>query len=98
VRRESLLFCESGNVGLIWLVVFIGVFTTVVAYLFTYQVVNVYLYEGFVGAAPANVSASYFGVASLVRVVYKIFPWIIIIGLILWGFLASQKEEFEEGF
>lgn len=97
-HNNNIIMDDSGNVGLIWLVVFIGVFTTIVAYLFTYQVVNVYMYEGFMDAAPSNAPPAYFDVASLVRVVYNIFPWILIIGLLIWGFLASQREEYEEGF
>jgi len=73
-------------------------FTVVVVYALTYGVVCVTLYDLAVTMAPVNTEAGYFNVLNLVRMVYNIFVWILIFGILIWAYLSSQRKEFETGY
>lgn len=87
-----------GNIGGVWITVAILIFTVVVVYALTYGLVCTTLYNLAVTMAPADTASGYFNVIGLVRMVYNVVPWIMIIGILLWGFLSSQREEYETGY
>jgi hypothetical protein len=92
-----LLQDESAVVN-VWITVVILLFTIVTVYVLTYGVVCVTLFNAAISMAPLNADAGYFNVLNLIRTVYNIFPWIMCFGVILWGYLNSQRKEYERGY
>ena len=89
---------ERANISSVWITALIMLFTIITVYVLTYGVVCVTLYNLAVSMAPVNTEAGYFNVIGLVRMVYNIFVWIMIFGVLLWAYLSSQRKEYELGY
>ena len=89
---------ERGSLVSTWTTALIMIFTVVVVYALTYNMVCTTLYNLAITMAPVNTEAGYFNVLKLVRMVYNIFPWILIFGILIWSYLSSQRREFETGY
>ena len=89
---------ERANITATWVTALIMLFTIITVYVLTYGVVCVTLYNLAVSMAPVNTEAGYFAVLNLVRMVYNIFVWIMIFGVLIWAYLSSQRREFETGY
>ena len=89
---------ERANIAGVWITALIMLFTIITVYVLTYGVVCVTLYNLAVTMAPVNTEAGYFNVIGLVRMVYNIFVWIMIFGVLIWAYLSSQKKEYELGY
>ena len=88
---------ENGYVN-VWVTVVSMLSIIVISYTLTYNVVCIQLYDMATSLAPLNVEAGYFNTLLLVKTVYNIFPWLLCFGVIIWGFLSSQRKEYETGY
>ncbi len=93
----SLTQNENGYVT-VWVTVVVMLCVIIMSYTLTYNVVCIQLYNMAANMAPLNVEAGYFNAMRLIKMVYNIFPWMLSFGVIIWGFLSSQRREYETGY
>lgn len=97
-KKRSLWGDTQGTIVNVWISALVMLFIIIIVYVMTYGVVCVTLYNLAVAMAPVNTEAGYFGVLGLVRMVYNIFVWILIFGVLIWAYLSSQPKEYETGY
>lgn len=95
---KELIKDKRGSIVNVWISALVMLFIIIIVYVMTYTIVCVTLYNLAVSMAPVNTEAGYFNVLNLVRMVYNIFVWVMIFGVLIWAYLSSQRREFETGY